>query len=146
EEFEKILQGHPKAAKQALAREVISEYHSAEEAEAVIERWEKEISQKKLPDDIETRELVPGGGKSEITDWENRDADGNPLLRGVDLLVWAKLCKTSSEARRLIKDGGAYYTEEKIRIKSHDQEISVTDGLLVWAGKKRFCRVKPVPE
>ncbi len=143
EEIEKILQGHPKQAKQTLARSIISEYHSAEEADAAVERWEKEISQKKIPDEIETRELSPGG---ESNTWENRDADGNPVVRAVELLVWSKLCKSTSEARRLIKDGGGYLTEEKIRIEGHDQEISIVDGLLVWAGKKRFCRVKPVPK
>lgn len=147
EKIEEILQGHPKEAKQILARTIISEYHNAEEAEAAVARWEKEISQKKLPDNIETREIYPGGGDtSESVSWTMRDSDGNPVVRGVELLVWSKLCKTTSEARRLIKDGGGYLTEEKIRIESHDQEIPVTEGLLVWAGKKRFCRVKPVPK
>ncbi len=145
-DYRKILQGHPKEAKQILAKTVISEYHNQEEAEAAIARWEKEISQKNIPDDIETREIYPGGGEqSETSTWTKRDADGNPVVRGAELLVWAKLCKSTSEARRLIRDGGGYLTEEKIRIESHDQEIPVTEGLLVWAGKKRFCRVKPVP-
>ncbi len=141
-EYQQILQGHPKEAKQTLAKAIITEYHNSEEAESAVTRWEKEISQKKLPDDIETREITPGNS----TDWDKRDSDGNPVVRGVELLVWAKLCKSTSEARRLIKDGGGYLTDEKVRIESHDQEISITEGLLVWAGKKRFCRVKPVPK
>jgi len=146
-EYQQILQGHPKEAKQILARIIISEYHNAEEAEAAVARWEKEISQKKIPDDIETREIYPGGGNSaESVTWSNRFPDGIVKIRAAQLLVWAKLCKTTSEARRLIKDGGAYYTEDKIRMKSHDEEIPVPEGLLVWAGKKRFCRVRPVPK
>ena len=146
-EYQQILQGHPKEAKQILARIIISEYHNAEEAEAAVARWEKEISQKKIPDDIETREIYPGGGNSaESVTWSKRFPDGIVKIRAAQLLVWAKLCKTTSEARRLIKDGGAYYTEDKIRMKSHDEEIPVPEGLLVWAGKKRFCRVRPVPK
>jgi tyrosyl-tRNA synthetase len=52
------------------------------------------------------------------------------------------LCPSSGEARRLIQGGGAKLGEEKTTIESHDKQIAVTDGLLVWAGKKKYCRVK----
>lgn len=42
----------------------------------------------------------------------------------------------------LIEGGGAKLGEEKTTIESHDQQIAVKDGLLVWAGKKKYCRVK----
>jgi len=42
----------------------------------------------------------------------------------------------------LIQGGGAKLGEDKSTITSHDQQIPVTDGLLVWAGKKKYCRVR----
>ena len=67
-------------------------------------------------------------------------ADGT--ITAVKLLTSLNLCPSSGEARRLIQGGGAKLGEKKTTIESHDQQIAVTDGLLVWAGKKKYCRVK----
>ena len=32
--------------------------------------------------------------------------------------------------------------EEKHPVRTHDEQVEVPDGLLVWAGKKKFCRVR----
>ncbi|MBC7966352.1 MAG: tyrosine--tRNA ligase, partial [Fuerstia sp.] len=66
--------------------------------------------------------------------------DGN--LTAVKLLTALNLCPSNGEARRLIQGGGAKLGEEKTTITAHDQQIAVTNGLLVWAGKKKYCRVK----
>jgi len=54
------------------------------------------------------------------------------------------LCKTRAEARRLIRQGGAYLNEE--RIEAFDRKIGVADlregSLLLRAGKKHFHRVR----
>jgi len=55
------------------------------------------------------------------------------------------LCKTRSEARRLIAQGGGYLNGQKI--KTFDQLISAKDmedhSLLLRAGKKRYMKVIP---
>ena len=66
--------------------------------------------------------------------------DGN--LTAVKLLTALNLCASNGEARRLIQGGGAKLGEEKTAISAHDQQITVIDGMLVWAGKKKYCRVK----
>src|SRR5690606_18075921 len=45
EEVSAILEGHPKAAKQTLARAIITEYHNATAADDAIAQWEREISE-----------------------------------------------------------------------------------------------------
>jgi tyrosyl-tRNA synthetase len=62
-------------------------------------------------------------------------------MRADVLLKTTNLASSTSEARRKIQEGGAYVGEEKQRIESHDQMIPVTDGLMLWVGKKKFCRV-----
>jgi len=61
----------------------------------------------------------------------------------VKLLVDAGLCGSNGEARRLIKQGGAYLNDSKI--ESADMEITnshVQDGgVVLRAGKKRYKRV-----
>ena len=55
----------------------------------------------------------------------------------------AGLCKTRSEARRLISQGGGYLNDH--RIQTFDQIINLKDlnneSLLIRAGKKRYMRV-----
>jgi tyrosyl-tRNA synthetase len=71
------------------------------------------------------------------------------LVAGVpafQLLVETGLCKSNSEARRLVAGGGAYVGER--RITAFDQAITLDmaseDGAL-WlrAGKKKHHRVTP---
>ena len=65
-------------------------------------------------------------------------------MPAANLLKLAGLCDSTSEARRAIQQGGAKLGEDKARIETHDQPIAVTDGLLLWVGKKRFCQVRVV--
>ena len=68
----------------------------------------------------------------------------NGTLTALKLLTSLNLCTSNGEARRLIEGGGAKTGEDKTAITSHDQAVCVTNGLLVWAGKKKYCRVKLV--
>ena len=63
-------------------------------------------------------------------------------MTAVKLLTALNLCPSNGEARRLIQGGGAKLGEDKTTITSHDKQIAATDGLLVWAGKKKYCRVR----
>ena len=66
--------------------------------------------------------------------------DGKALA--ARLLVDTGLVTTTSDARRAIAQGGAYFGESKTRIETHDQLIAVETGLLLFVGKKKFCRVE----
>ncbi len=128
EEVESLLEGHAKECKQRLAAEVIGEYHSGESAAEAIGRWEREIGS--------------GGQPADIPEVVVSTADLNDgHLPAAVLLKLTQLCNSTSEARRAISQGGAYFGEDKQRFESHDTSVAVTDGLLLWVGKKRFCRV-----
>ena len=128
DQVDEILAGHPKQAKIALAKTILTEYHTAEDAAAAADRWQREIGSGEQPADIPPVEL----SRSELTD--------GPIPAAV-LLKLTGLCPSTSDARRAIAQGGAYLGEEKTRIAAHDQQIPVTDGLLLRVGKKRICRV-----
>ncbi len=129
EEVDRLLGGHLKEAKVTLAKAVIFQYHSAADADAAAGRWQAEIGGEALPADIPDVTLEA----AVLT---------NGSTTAVKLLTGLKLCSSNGEARRLIEGGGAKLGEEKSAISSHDQLISVTDGLLVWAGRKKYCRVR----
>jgi tyrosyl-tRNA synthetase len=128
-EVDRLLAGHLKEAKVTLAKLVISQYHNDDEAGAAAARWQAEIGGEALPTDIPDVVLE----KTQLTEG---------TLTAVKLLTALNLCPSNGEARRLIQGGGAKLGEEKTTIISHDQQIEVTDGLLVWAGKKKYCRVR----
>lgn len=128
-EVEQLLAGHPKAAKIALAKAIIGEYHSPDVATEAADRWQREISEGALPTDIPVVQV----SAASLT---NGQLPASILLRQLGL------CPSSTDARRQIEQGSAALTEARIKIEKHDQLIDVTEGLLVWVGKKKFCRVK----
>ena len=128
-EIESLMAGHPKTAKTTLARAVIGQYHSASEADAAANRWQQEVGEGALPTDIPTVSL----SRSKLTDGKAQAAR---------LLLDTGLVTTTSDARRAIAQGGAYFGEGKTRIETHNQLISVETGLLLFVVKKKFCRVE----
>ena len=143
DEVNGLLSGHPKDAKIALAKSVIAEYHTVEAAAEAADRWQREISDKEKPQEVATvrisrqsipdADLVAGAGGGEFL-----------AVKAVRLLVLSGLCKTTSDARRSIEQGGAYYGPEKIPLDSVNQPVEVAAGLLLWVGKKRVVQVEIV--
>jgi len=129
-EVDEILSGHPKAAKQKLAQEVVSEYHGASAATDSVDRWQREIGGDALPTDIPVVTIA------------SQELPEDRGIQAAKLLVLAGLEKSTSDARRTIAQGGAYLGESKARIESHDQKIIVEDGVMLWVGKKKFCRLQ----
>jgi tyrosyl-tRNA synthetase len=130
EEVDSLLGGHPKEAKVALAKNVISQYHDDAHAQEAADRWQREIGDKSsLPQDIPDVQI----SASEL------DAQGS--LGALALLLQTKLCASNSDARRMIGQGGMKLGEDKAKVEGIDQLIKVEDGLLVWAGKKKVCRI-----
>jgi tyrosyl-tRNA synthetase len=130
EEIDSLLSGHPKDAKMTLARSIISEYHEAGAADEAASRWQNEIGGSALPSDIPVAQISRG------------DFDEDGCMPASKLFVAAGLCSSNGEARRLIAQGGGKLGEDKTKIESFDQKIKVEDGLLLWAGKKKFCRLE----
>ena len=130
-----ILAGHPKEAKLTLAKGIIAEYHNADEAEQAAERWQKEIGGGELPADIPVRDIK----RSELN-----TTDGSTTW--ARLLFLARLVPSQTEARRKITEGGAYYGEDRKRIQHFGEAVQVYDGMMVWVGRKSFCRVRLVDE
>ena len=127
--IEEILGGHPKEAKVTLAKQIIGEYHDTTAADNAAERWQKQVGQGNLPQEIPVVTL-------------SRSKLKEGTLSAVELFYLLQLCGSKGEARRLIQQGGAKQGEEKIKIESYDQQIEVKSGQLFWAGKKKYCRVE----
>ena len=116
---------HPMDMKKGLATTIVTEFHSAEAAEAAQCEFERVFSSGHLPQEIPELFLSPTGEKM--------------LLSKV--LVDGELAVSNSEARRLIQQGGVRVDGDAVReIKA---EISTTgsEPILVQVGKRRFAKV-----
>ncbi len=121
-------QKHPRQVKEDLAKEMVTRYHSREAAEHEAREFIRVLRDKEVPEDIEEISLdVAGAGSPRTGSW----------LPG--LLKDAELVKSTSEAIRLIRQGGVQVDGEKIT--DADAQLPVGQSYLIKVGKRRFKRV-----
>ena len=114
---------HPMEAKKNLGKELVTIYHGAEEGIKAKEWFENVFSKKNLDVDLPEVEIA---GKEEGI---------------IELLVnTLKFANTTSDARRLIEQGGFKINDEAIKdVKS---SIKLESGMIIRAGKKKIVKVK----
>jgi len=129
EELEEIRAGlengtlHPRDTKMRLAYTLVRLYHGEALAEQAQNEFIKVFQQGDLPDDI-----------PEIT-FENQP---EPIWLP-KLLIQLMLASGSSEAKRAIQQGSVKINGEKIT--DTDAKITVSDGMIVQVGKRKFAKV-----
>jgi tyrosyl-tRNA synthetase len=116
---------NPRDVKMRMAREIVTEFHNAAEAQEAEEAFKRQFSERKLPTDIPEYQL------SQPTNI-------------VSLMVGAKLASSKSEARRLIQQGGVSFfpSGESERITDVDFVVPVIDGAILKVGKLQYIRIK----
>jgi tyrosyl-tRNA synthetase len=118
-----VTQGsvHPKAAKVALAKEIVARFHDTAAADAAAAEFDRVFAHGALPEEIAEKTLV----------------DKGPVAV-VKALVDSELCTSNSEARRLIAQGGVSVDQTKVT----DLLQQLPSGRhLLRVGKRRLCYV-----
>jgi len=114
---------NPRNAKVDLAKRIIADFHSKDEADAAAEDFERRFVRKEVPDEVEEKRIEPGNHKL------------------AELLVTTGLAASKGEARRLIEQGGVKINGEKA--SNGAAEISIgSDGTLLQVGKRKFLKVR----
>ena len=108
---------NPMSLKKRLARELVTQFYSAKEAEDAEAHFEKTVQKKELPDDISEYELTEDIFLSQ-------------------LMQQSGLCKSRSEAIRLINQGAVIIKGEK----ATDINLLVTKGAIIKVGKRRYLK------
>jgi tyrosyl-tRNA synthetase len=98
-------------------------YSGHEEAEKACEEFERVFSKKELPEEIPVRQL---------------EHDQAEMWVG-HYLVQAGCAKSTSEVKRLIKQGGLYIDNE--RIADENLKVCLAGEKLVRLGKRRFFKI-----
>ncbi len=126
---EDVPSGPPNEAKRGLGRRIVERFHGAAAAAEAEEHFNRLFVQHEPPAEIEEIELGPY-------------LDGNGDQVHLPLLMAAAFEISSSEARRLIKQGGVKLDGEALAPDSLDLEPAVLDGRVLQVGKRRFRRLR----
>ena len=115
---------NPRDVKMRLARDIVEQFYGAEAAAAAEQEFIRVFQQRELPSEVPTYE-----------------APGDAPVPILELLVSAGLAHTSSEARRLVQQGGVRVNDEKV------DDISATvqpqEQPIIRVGKRKFVQVVP---
>ena len=123
-----LVEEDPREAKARLACHMVALLHDSSEAERQRSLFELQFSKKELPADIPA------------IDWPfDATVTSAPLTV---LLRTIRLAASSSEARRLIEQGGVKLDGEVVRDVMHVVDRPSVERL-IQVGKRRFVRVRP---
>lgn len=114
---------NPRNLKRRLARELVTIYHSSEEAKKAEAEFDRIFVEREVPSEIP--EYVP-------------EVSGDKIWI-VKLMVASGMAPTNSEARRLIAQGGVSLNGE--RIKDENLEIPLHEDFILKVGKRKFIKV-----
>ena len=120
---------HPNKVKRQLGRELVTIYHSVQDAAAAEEAFDKLFKEHEIPADIQefAVELV-------------EDADkGGVYLPAV--IVECGLAKSNGDARRLIDGGGFKVNGKALPAKTYHVPAADLAGAVLQAGKRNFAKL-----
>ena len=120
----------PVVAKRALARRIIERFHDTAGAGAAEARFDKVHKEHAVPDDIPELSLAEADGVN------GGDVHLPALIAGV-------FGMSSSEARRLIAQGGVRLDGESVEPDRLDLPAGELGGRVLQVGKRRFVRLRP---
>lgn len=117
---------HPRDAKMNLARRIVSIYHDHAAADSAEKEFKSVFQKGDLPSDIPILDV------SAIVD--------NGRIKLVKLLTFSGMVDSTSDARRMVQQGGVKVNGEKL--EDINAEIPAEAGTIVQAGKRKFIRIQ----
>jgi tyrosyl-tRNA synthetase len=131
DEFDrKMVEGtlNPRNVKLRMAREIVTEFHTAEAAREAEEAFIRQFSERKLPADIPDYVIS--------------------MPRNiVDAMVDAKLASSNNKARELLKQNAVSLfpqgeTSASQRITDSEYTLDPIDGAILKVGKRQYIRLR----
>jgi tyrosyl-tRNA synthetase len=120
---------NPRDAKEVLGKAIVSQYHGREAAEAAALAFRRRAAGE---DPEESAEV--GLPRDQL------DADGR--ITAPKLIVALKLESSTSNARRVIEQGGVTIGPDRTPVTDPKDLIAIEDGLIVRVGKRKIARVR----
>jgi tyrosyl-tRNA synthetase len=121
--------GPPNEAKRELGRRIVSRFHGDAAAQGAEDHFDRLFVRHEAPEEVEEVDLGAFVGE-----------DGGTVH--LPLLMSDAFGISSSEARRLLKQGGVKLDGEPLQPDSLDVEPACLDGRVLQVGKRRFRRMR----
>ena len=118
--------GEPMPSKMALGRQIVSDFHGAEAAEAAETEWKKVHQQRQAPSDLRVVRVEPGSHKPH------------------GLVVKAGLAKSNGEAVRLLRQR-AVRRDGVLLEAGRELLLEPGEGFVLSVGPARHVRIEPSP-
>jgi tyrosyl-tRNA synthetase len=116
----------PRDAKRALARRLVARFHDDAAAVAAERHFDRVHVEHRPPDEMPDA-LLDGGGTGTVH---------------LPALLSAAFGISSSEARRLLRQGGVKLDGEPLTADPLDRSVPELDGRVLQLGKRRFARLR----
>jgi tyrosyl-tRNA synthetase len=126
---EDVPAGPPNEAKRELGRRIVERFHDAAAAAAAEDHFNRLFVRHEAPEEVEEIELADYVGE-----------DGSQIH--LPQLMAGAFGISSSEARRLLKQGGVKLDGEPLSGERLDMDPGDLDGRVIQAGKRRFRRMR----
>ncbi|BAI79625.1 tyrosyl-tRNA synthetase [Deferribacter desulfuricans SSM1] len=110
---------HPMEVKKALAAEIVTRFHSTNDAKEAREKFEKLFSKKEIPDDLPEYTLEKG-------------------LKLIDIIKNINFVSSNSEIRRLASQGAIYINGNRVE---DIYKIIEDEEFVLKVGKKKFAKI-----
>ncbi len=110
---------HPMESKKQLAAQITARFHGEDAAAQARASWEKQFSQREIPEDMPSYRLVAG----------------EPLWQ---LLKNAGLAPSGSEARRMVKQGAVSLDQNKL---ADENQVLAAPGIVKY-GKRSYLKLE----
>ncbi|MBU1999029.1 MAG: tyrosine--tRNA ligase [Candidatus Omnitrophica bacterium] len=117
--LEEVKSIHPRNAKVSLAKDIIRQYYSLEDADNAHREFERVFSSKEIPEDLEVLSLT------------------QPLSI-IDVVTQAGLVKSRNEVRRLIQQKAVDFNGVRIE----DEKFIVDSAGVLRVGTRRFLKIE----
>jgi len=124
-----LIANQPMLAKKQLGRDIVGFYYGVAGGEQAQSEWESRVPKKEDPKEIEEKTIAA----SELTDG---------TIGVCKLLTLLGFTKSNGEARRLVEGGGVNIGPDREKVVDPKANLTLTDGLIIRAGKKNIARVR----
>ena len=118
---------NPKNFKTGLAVEIVTRFHGKAAAAEATEDFERRFRQGDLPEDIPEREVPSAGAGAVLV---------------ANLLKDAGLTKSTSEARRMIRQGAVRI--DGVKVEDPETTVGTGSRCVFQVGKRRFARISVI--
>ena len=127
---------NPMEYKKRLAREIVEQFWSTDDAQSAQEHFERTVQRREAPEEIPTLRYTAFSNGSLTIYAEGGENEVALAAPPADVLHALGLASSKAEAKRLVSQGAVEVDGERVT-----DALTISDGAVVKVGKRKFVRL-----